>query len=121
VAIQTVNTTDALKRLRLYNEKAQELKSYSFIQKAFHQDAGFRVNFDFDKRTVEAKRVGADKEARAAMCLVLRFFLQPKDRIELHQIAELYRRLPIKDEDKRLVSENLKALDDFLNRATDLH
>lgn len=84
MAIQTVDTTDALRRLRLFNEKAQELRSYSFIDKAFHEDAGVTVHFDFERQTAEAKRVGADKEATAAMCLVLRFFLQPRDRIELH-------------------------------------
>ncbi len=76
------------------------------------------MNFDFEKKTVEANRVGADKEARAAMCLLLRFFLQPKDRIELHLIANLYQNLPVPDEDKYWVSENLKELDTFLDRST---
>jgi hypothetical protein len=112
------DSTDAIKRLRLFNEKAQELCSYSFIQKALHEDSGVTLNLTL--KTLEAKRVGADKEARAAMCLVLRFFLQRRDRIELHQIAELYQELPVKDEDKYWVCENLKTLDNFLDRATEL-
>ena len=120
MAIQTIDTTDALKRLRLFNEKAQELKSYSFIPKAFHQEAGVTAHFDFEKQTAEVSRVGADNEARAAMCSVLRFFLQPRDGIELHEIAELYQNLPVKDEDKHWVSENLKDLDAFLDRATEI-
>ena len=118
MATQSLDNTEALKRLRLFNEKAQELQSYSFIDKALHRDTGVTVHFDCEKKTIEAKRVGADKEARAAMCLVLRFFLQPRDGIELHQIAELYQSIPAKDEDRHRVCENLKMLDAFLDRET---
>ena len=118
MSVQCLDVTDALRRLRLYNEKAQELKSYSFIPKAFHQQAGVTAHFDFEKQTAEISRVGADNEARAAMCSVFRFFLQPRDGLELHEIAELYQNLPVKDEDKYWVSENLKELDAFLDRVT---
>jgi hypothetical protein len=118
VTTKTVTTTEALRRLRLFNEKAKELQSYSFIGKALHQDSGVKLDFDFEKKTLEAKRVGADPEARAALCLVLRFFVQKRDQIELHQIAELYQNLPVTDEDKRWVSENLALLDGFLDGPT---
>lgn len=113
-------TIEALRLLRLYNEKAQELNSYSFVGKAFHSDAGVTVHFDFEKQTAEATRIGADSEARAAACSLLRLFLQRRDGIELHQIAELYQSLTIADEDKRWVAESLKVLDEFLDRATEL-
>ena len=96
------------------------MRGYSFIEKALHRDTGVTVTFDSEKNTIEAKRVGADKEARAAMCLVLRFFLQKRDGIELHQIAELYQNLPVEGEDKHWVCENLKTLDCFLDQATEL-
>jgi hypothetical protein len=118
MTIATANGAEALRRLRLFNEKAAELQSYSFIAKALHRDAGITINFDSEM--VEAKRVGCDNEARAAMCLVLRFFLQPRDRIELHQIAELYETLPVKPDDKQFACDNLKRLDDFLDRPTEL-
>jgi hypothetical protein len=111
---------EPIKRLRLFNVKANELRGYSFIEKAFHKDAGVTLHFDFEKQTAEAVRIGADNEARAAMCLVLRLFIQTRDGIELHQIAELYQSLPVKDDDKRWVSENLTNLDSFLDRATEL-
>jgi|ERR1700722_1482254 len=117
---QSIDREDALKRLKLFNEKVEELRSYSFITKALHQDAGVQVKFDCVNKTLEANRIGADKEARAAMCLILRFFVQPRDRIELHQIADLYRQLPVPDEDKHWVSENLKILDGFLDKPTEL-
>jgi hypothetical protein len=112
---KAVDTTEAVKRLRLFNEKAKELRSYSFIEKAFHKDAGVTINFDLENKTVEATRVGADNEARAAACLILRLFLLERDHIKLHQIAELYQSIPVKDEDKHWVSENLKELDKFLD------
>jgi hypothetical protein len=118
MATQNISSTEALRRLRLFNEKAEELRSYSFIEKALHKDAGVTVNFDFEHQTAETKRVGADNEARAAMCSVLRFFVQPKDGIEIHKIAELYQSLPVEDEDKHWVSENLRELDEFLAQVT---
>jgi hypothetical protein len=120
MATRGLDSTEALKRLRLFNEKAQELQSYSFIDKALHRDTGVTFHFDCEKKTMEAKRAGADREARAAMCLVLRFFLQPRDNIELHQIAELYQRIPVEDEDRHWVCENLEILDAFLDRETEL-
>jgi|ERR1035441_10539613 hypothetical protein len=116
MATQGIDNQEALRRLRLFNEKAQELRSYSFIEKALHKDAGFEIYFDAEKTTV--KRQGADNEARAAMCLVLRFFLQPRDQIEVHQIADLYQSLPVKDETKALICDNLKILDAFFNGKT---
>jgi hypothetical protein len=117
MATQNISSPEALRRLRL-NEKAQELRGYSFIGKAFHKDAGVTVDFDFEHQTAETKRVGADHEARAAMCSVLRFFVQPRDGIELHEIAELYQSLPVADEYNHWVSENLNELDKFLSRVT---
>jgi len=118
MATDHADNQEALRRLRLFNEKAEELRSYSFIEKAFNKDAGVTVHFDFQQQTAETKRMGADNEARAAMCSVLRFFVQPRDGIELHDIAELYQSLPVKNEDKYWVSENLKQLDNFLCRVT---
>src|ERR1039458_4761839 len=118
MATQGRDNQEALRRLRLFNEKAQELRSYSFIEKALHKDAGFEIQFDAEKTTV--KRQGADNEARAAMCLVLRFFLQPRDQIEVHQLADLYETLPVKPDDKQFACDNLKRLDDFLDRPTEL-
>jgi hypothetical protein len=120
MTIQSVDRDDALKRLKLFNAKADELKGYSFIGKALHEGAGVQVNFDCVNKTMEANRTGADNEARAAMCLVLRFFVQQRDGIELHQMAELYQRLPVPDEDRRWVSENLSLVDKFLDRPTEL-
>ena len=115
----TVNPTqDALRRLRLFNEKAHELRSYSFIEKAYHQDAGITAHFNSEKKTAEIRRVGADNEARAAMCSLLRFFIQDRDGIKLEQIAELHQTLPVPDEDRYWVSENLKELNSFLARTT---
>jgi hypothetical protein len=49
----------------------------------------------------------------------LRFFLQPRDRIQLEQIEQLYRDVPLPDEDRRWVTENLGVLNAFVDRATE--
>jgi hypothetical protein len=90
-----------------------ELSALSFPAKAFHEEAGASVRVEGSN--VHIEKVGADRESTAAFALTLRLFLQPRDGIEVHQIESLYRVLPIPDEDKYWVTENLKDLDAYLD------
>jgi hypothetical protein len=104
---------EALRRLGLFNQKAAELSGLSFPAKAFHEEAGASVRVEGSN--VHIEKVGADRESTAAFALTLRLFLQPRDGIAVHQIETLYRDLPIPDEDKYWVAENLKELDAYLD------
>lgn len=104
---------EALRRLRLFNQKAAELSALSFPAKAFHEEAGASVRVEGSN--VHVEKIGADRESTAAFALTLRLFLQPRDGIEVHQIESLYRVLTIPDEDKYWVTENLKDLDAYLD------
>lgn len=107
------DTSEALRRLRLFNRKAAELSKLSFLDKAFHEEAGASVSIERGK--VHVEKIGADRESTAAFALTLRFFLQQRDGIEIHQIFDLYQDMPISDEDKGWVAVNLKDLDDYLD------
>ena len=107
------DTQEALRRLRLFNRKAAELGGLSFPSKAFHEDAG--VSVQMEGCNVHTEKIGADRESTAAFVLTLRLFLQRKDEIEVHQIESLYRGMPVADEDKYWVTENLKELDAYLD------
>jgi hypothetical protein len=68
---------EALRRLRLFNQKAAELSALSFPAKAFHEESGASVRVEGSN--VHIEKVGADRESTAAFALTLRLFLQPRD------------------------------------------
>jgi hypothetical protein len=114
----TPSTTaaQAVQRLRLFNQKAEELSRLSFASKAFAEDAGSTIDFDFEKGSVTQQKRGADRESTAALVLTLRMFLQERDGIKLEQIASVYQEMPLPAEDKFWVAENLKILNAFLDK-----
>jgi hypothetical protein len=82
MAKQAFETTEALRRLRLFNEKAEKLQRCSFIEKVFRPDHGVTIHFGEDlPLTVENQ--GADEEATDALSLTLRFFFNQRDGISL--------------------------------------
>ena len=114
MAKQAVETTEALRRLRLFNEKAEKLQRCSFIEKVFRPDHSVTIHFGEDQPLTVDKQ-GADEEAIDALSLTLRFFFIQKDGISLSQMGELYQALPIPDENKRKAREAFGRYDEFLN------
>lgn len=104
---QTLSISEVIQRLQFFNEKSEELKKRTFLTKASAEDAGFTIRMT--PETVKAERRGADEEATAALVLTLRFFLQPRDGIQIEEIVSLYQELPIPQEDKHCVLENFKS------------
>jgi hypothetical protein len=85
---------------------------------AYGEGAGVKLSLR-NGQPAKVVKYGADEDATAAFVLTLRFFLQSRDRIQLEQIAQLYRHLPLPDEDRNRVTENLGVLNAFLDRATE--
>jgi len=109
-----ITVLDAIRRLRLFNEKVEKLERCSFVTKVFRPDHGVTIHFGTDQPLTITK-VGADEEATDALVLTLRFFFQEKDDISLRQITELYQRLPIRDEDKGKVRMAFRNIEQFLD------
>jgi len=105
--------TDAVRRLRLFNEKAAELSSLSFASKAFAPNAGATLHIHGSEAVTE--KIGADREATAALVLTLRLFVQSRDNISIKQIQSLYEDLPIDDDRKHWVRVNSATLNSILN------
>src|SRR5690242_2528128 len=103
-----VSVADGLRRLRLFNEKAERLRRTRFIKMTSAEGVGVRVSYRANEPLTVEKR-GADEEATDALLLTLRFFLQPRDGIQLEQIEQLYRALPLPDEYKERVSTGLRV------------
>jgi hypothetical protein len=114
---KAVAVAEGLKLLRLFNEKAERLRRTRFVQMTSGERVGVRVSFHADKPLTVEKR-GADEEATAALVLTLRFFLQPRDRIQLEQIERLYHALPLPDDLTGRVTRGLKRLNTAIDRAT---
>lgn len=113
-----VDVPEAVKRFRLFNDKAEKLRRSRFFRMAYGEGAGATLSIR-EGQPVKVVKRGADEDATAAFVLTLRFFLQPRDRIQLEQIEQLYRDVPVPDEDCQWVTENLGVLNAFLDRATE--
>jgi len=112
------SVSDALQRLRLFNDKAEKLRRSRFFEMAYGEGAGATLSIR-EGQPVKVVKRGADEDATAAFVLTLRFFLQSRDRIQLEQIEQLYRDVPVPDEDRQWVTENLSVLNEFLDRTTE--
>ena len=111
-----VTVQEAKRRLRLYNEKVDEIRSLSFRKKVFIENHGITLNFAAGQPLTFEKR-GADFEAISAVVTILRLFYQPgpQDHISLWQVAELYETLPVPKEDREAIKKSVASVDNFLD------
>ena len=114
---KSLSVTEAIERLRLFNEKAAKLSRLSFADKAFAENAGATLHYDSELKRARLEKRGADEESTDALALTLRLFLQPRDGIQFEQIERLYQQMALPEEDKYWVTENLKDLNAFLASA----
>jgi hypothetical protein len=112
-------TKEAIRKLRLFNEKAQLLQKSRFVQMVFTEGSGVTVSYKQGQPLRVVKR-GADHEALAAFALTFRFFLQKSDGISLEQIEGLYQSLDVPEDVRSSLTENRKALNGFLDSASEL-
>lgn len=94
-----MDVTQAASRIRRFNDKVGKLGGLSFTQN-FPKSG---VEFSWTKGDTPAndvtivKRYGVEDESIDAFVLTLRLLVQPRDRISIIQIAELYDDLPVGD------------------------
>lgn len=94
-----MDRTEAIKALRLFNEKADKLESLSFTRNL--SSSGVTISGK-QGEAVQAQRQGPDGEAIDAFVLTIRFFVQDNETISLRNIADLYAGLQV---DKDLVDK----------------
>jgi hypothetical protein len=114
---RTVTKEEALRRLRLFNEKAEKLQRGGFVQKVFRKDHGVTIHFG-ENQPVTVEKRGADEGAIDALSLTLRFFFQKRDNISLEQISEVYEHLPVSNEDKDKARRGFHNFQSFLDKPT---
>jgi hypothetical protein len=117
--LEPITVLEAKRRLQLYNEKVDEIRALSFREKVFTEDHGITMQFNFEtKEPVKFEKRGSTREATLALVSLLRLFLQPRDKISLWEIANLYECLPLPAEDSRAVRRVVADVDAYLDEPT---
>lgn len=91
-----------LEALRLFNEKAAELRESRFTQMALHPETGIEISFGHEQ-PYKVERTGPDDEALKAFLLTFRFLVQDNEQCSIRNVAAAYERLSVPDERKNLV------------------
>jgi len=110
-------TKSALHALRLFNEKAAKLLSFSFINKM--QGSGLTISSKIGE-PVSADVRGPDQEATDAFILTLRFFIQDNERSSFSNLEKLYESLDCFEPEKKAFKEARKTFNSYLDARTEL-
>jgi hypothetical protein len=102
---------DHLRRLHVFNEKADKLKRSRFKAAMFDQPTGVTLSWTAETSDATTEIRGPDEEAVDAFILTLRFFLRDPDGISFNKLAEIYDAPGIPPE----LCERLHQLRDALN------
>ncbi len=108
---------DAVRRLRLFNEKADKLTRSRFVEQIFNGNHQLKLQI-VTSSPVALEKQGADEDAIDAVALTLRFFLQPRDHISISQMKTLYGALPIPDAEKQMAKDAIEDFEKFLGEPT---
>ena len=81
---------DFVRRLRLFNEKADKLKRSRFKAAMFDQQTGVTFSWTAETNQATSEIRGPDEEALDAFILTLRFFLRDQDGISFRRLTEIY-------------------------------
>jgi leucyl-tRNA synthetase len=111
--IQGNKIAQGLRKLRLFNQKADVVASSQFASQVFRPEAGLTVNFRADAPQFELR--GADPEAIRSLALTLRFFLQEQDGVSFWQLNRIYDELGVSDKLKERATLAIRALDTSLS------
>ncbi len=104
---------DDIERVKLFNEKAQKLSSSNFVGKIIAGESSITIAAKKGERVkVQARTPG---ESTDAFVLTLRMFIQDNERISIHNMSELYERLPVPEQTKEKFRKLRKHLNDTLD------
>lgn len=80
-----------IRDFKFFNEKAEKLDRFSFTDKIFNNQTGFKMSFEFGEQpSATSERHGPDEESIDAFLLTLRFFIQNNEEISLQNMSKKY-------------------------------
>ena len=106
--------SEAIRILRLFNEKAAKLEQSTFAKSVETQPIGFSAVQRGDH--VDLFVTGPEPEAVEAFVLTLRFFVQDNESTSFRKMASLYDELEITQELITQVQEGRAAINAFLDQ-----
>jgi hypothetical protein len=107
----------ALEALKLFNEKAAKLEGLSFTEKIFSERSGVTLHYK-QGQGLWSELHGPDEEAREAMILTLRFFVQDNERSSFRSMAEAYDALPVDTSLSGQFHDIRRQVNEFLDSKT---
>lgn len=110
-------SVDQMRRVRLFNEKVNELDRSRFAIAMYDQQSGVIVEGSLTG-PAEAVFVGPDDDAIRSFVLTIRLFQQDRDGISVKALAEIYDGESVPTELSKQFREARKALNDRLDSDT---
>jgi len=104
---------EALRLIRLFNEKADHLESLSFTQKIMTAPSGFHMEVHSDKEG-RAWRQGPGGESVEAFVLTFRYFVQDQE-VSFRRMARMYAKLSAAGVISRPLADRFNKLRDNVN------
>ena len=105
---------DDFESLKLFNEKAEKLKSYNFTKNIISDGFGITISAKEDE-PVNIETRFPTNESIEAFILTLRFFIQDNEISSFRNLAKVYSNLPSYRDEKRAFFNTRDELYDFLN------
>ena len=105
---------DDLESLKLFNDKAEKIKNYSFTKKIISDGFGIKISTKVDEPVNIETRFPTD-ESIEAFILTLRFFIQNNEKSSFKNLAKVYSNLPSYRDEKREFFNTRDELNDFLD------
>jgi len=104
----------AIKALKLFNEKAQELKDSKYFHIIRSQQTGFTISAN-STGEIYVLLKSPDIESTKSFVLTFRFFIQDNERCSIRNIAKIYGELNIPLDIKDKFKEARNTLHNFLS------
>jgi hypothetical protein len=112
------------KALRLFNEKADKLARFSFLEKLQHPDSGITISFNRLKEggfNVNQERRGPDEEAIDAFVLTFRYFIQDNEQTSFRNMEKHYLSAPIHTALQKQFTELRVQVNEYLDSTSNLN
>lgn len=108
-----MNQKEAIEALKLFNEKAEELRKRSFTKRMLRGPTG--VGIILRGKGAKVRRRGPSEESIRLYVLTLRFFVQDNEICSFKKMSKVYERLPVTTDKK----QRFKRARDYVNNYLD--
>lgn len=106
-----------IEALKLFNEKASKLESYSFLKSIQQSGSGIKLDWKKDQGA-SISRKGPNEESIDASILTIRFFIQDNEKCSIRNISKIYEKLEDEIDLKKYFIGSRDNLNNFLALAT---